>query len=140
MNPWTPSRIQTSQRRREIGRWRLCGKCPSSINLEYFELSSFPPPLNKNKTYNLYFSTGFPVLGRFCETEPVCNRCLLCVCISHLPHSLGTQKACYSLWRCELPGEAQRCVVGGHRALSEGAAASPGPMADHRACEVLVKS
>lgn len=58
----TPSRIQTSQRRWEIGRWGLCGKCPSSISLEYFELSSFPCPLNKNKNKTCIFSLALAFL------------------------------------------------------------------------------
>ena len=140
----TPSRLQTSQRGWEIGRWGLCGNCPSSSKLEYFELCSFPPPLNKNKSRKknktIYFSTGFAVFGRLCGAEPVCNLSLSCVCISHLPRSVGPQKACYSLWRCELPGEALRSVVAGDRALPEGAAGGPGPVAGYRAWEILVKS
>ena len=81
----TPSRLQTSQRGWEIGRWGLCGNCPSSSKLEYFELCSFPPPLNKNKSKKknktIYFSTGFAVFGRLCGAEPVCNLYLSLVCV-----------------------------------------------------------
>lgn len=53
---------------------------------------------------------------------------------------LDTQKACYSLWCCELPGEAVLRVVAGYRALPEGAAGSPGTMANYRAWKILTKS
>lgn len=96
--------------------------------------------IKQKQNLYLYFSTRFPVLGRFCETEAVCNHCLLCVCISHLLCSLGAQKARYSLWRRQLPGEALLRVVAGDRALPEGAAASPGPVANYRAREILAKS
>ena len=80
----TPSRLQTSQRGWEIGRWGLCGNSPSSSKLEYFELCSFPPPLNKNKSKKktklyilalaLLFSEGYVELNLF-----VISLSLVCV-------------------------------------------------------------